>query len=109
MKPPYSFTSGRPQPNSLGARLAVLPARTKETVCYECHADVRGQFNLPSHHPVPEGRMTCIQCHPPHKGSVRAVVRAHLPAGYEEAVKFAGEKGIRVPMGTGDPKREPRG
>lgn len=45
-----------------------LPARAKETVCYTCHMDVRGQFELPSHHPVPEGRMTCILCHPPHKG-----------------------------------------
>jgi len=67
-KPPYSFTAGRPQPDGLGARLPLTSARAIETVCYQCHLDVRGQFNLPSHHPVPEGRMTCIQCHPPHKG-----------------------------------------
>ncbi len=48
------------------------PARAKETVCYQCHADVRGQFELPSHHPVPEGRMDCTLCHSPHKGSIRA-------------------------------------
>ena len=72
VKPPYSFTAGRPQPPGYGARLAVQPARTKETVCFECHVDVRGQFNLPSHHPVPEGKMTCIQCHPPHKGMAHA-------------------------------------
>lgn len=71
-KPPYSFTSGRPQSSSYDGRLALLPARTKETVCYECHANVRGQFNLPSHHPVPEAKMTCIQCHPPHKGIAHA-------------------------------------
>jgi DmsE family decaheme c-type cytochrome len=72
VKPPYSFTPGRPLASGLGARLAVQPARTKETVCYECHAEVRGLFNLPSHHPVPEGKMTCIQCHPPHKGIAHA-------------------------------------
>jgi predicted CXXCH cytochrome family protein len=68
VKPPYSFTSGRPQPMGSGARLPLENARAIETVCYQCHLDVRGQFNLPNHHPVPEGRMTCIQCHPPHQG-----------------------------------------
>jgi predicted CXXCH cytochrome family protein len=72
IKPPYSFTSGRPQTTSYGARPTTLPARSVETVCYNCHADVRGQFSLPSHHPVPEGRMTCTECHPPHKGSIHA-------------------------------------
>lgn len=70
VKPPYSFTPGRPQTSSYGARLAVPPARATETVCFQCHADVRGQFNLPSHHPVPEGRLRCTQCHSPHKGSI---------------------------------------
>ena len=72
VKPPYSFTSGRPQTSSYGARLASAPARATETVCYQCHADVRGQFNLPSHHPVPEGRLKCTECHSPHKGSIQA-------------------------------------
>ena len=69
IKPPYGFTAGRPETTSYSGRLAVDPARTRQTVCYTCHSDVRGQYNLPSHHPVPEGRMSCIDCHPPHKGS----------------------------------------
>lgn len=71
-KPPYSFAVGRPVANTLGASLATPPPRATDTVCYTCHADVRGQFGLPSHHPVPEGRMSCTECHSPHKGSVRA-------------------------------------
>src|SRR5438045_5018244 len=47
-KPPYSFAAGRPAAGSFGARLIVDPRRSKETVCFTCHADVRGQFNLPS-------------------------------------------------------------
>ena len=70
VKPPYSFTAGRAQTSSYGARTAVNPPRSKETVCYQCHADVRAQFSLPSHHPVPEGHMTCTDCHSPHKGQI---------------------------------------
>lgn len=68
VKPPYSFTPGRPIPAGLGAAPGASPARATETVCYTCHMNVRGEFQLPSHHPVPEGRMDCILCHPPHKG-----------------------------------------
>jgi predicted CXXCH cytochrome family protein len=68
-KPPYSFSAGRPKfANS--ARLAIEPTRPMEAICYQCHTDVRGKFSLPSHHPVPEGKMTCTECHSPHKGSI---------------------------------------
>lgn len=70
-KPPYSFAPGRPMANSFGANPTTPDARGVDTVCYSCHAEVRGQFSLPSHHPVPEGKMTCIECHPPHKGTAR--------------------------------------
>ena len=68
--PPYTFRPGRPQTGSYGARLAVAPARSTETMCYQCHPDVRGQFSLPSHHPAPEGKLSCTDCHSPHKGAI---------------------------------------
>jgi len=68
VKPPYIFSVGRPQPESMSGRFPIDPARAVENSCYKCHLDVRGQFNLPNHHPVPEGRMSCIECHPPHGG-----------------------------------------
>lgn len=68
--PPYSFTAGRGSRSSYGARVTVEPPRSEESVCYQCHGDVRAQFELPDHHPVPEGRMTCTDCHDPHKGSI---------------------------------------
>jgi predicted CXXCH cytochrome family protein len=72
-KTPFHYTPGRPLPVGLGGSTdAMTPARATEIVCYSCHLDIRGQFELPSHHPVPEGRMTCILCHPPHKGSAIA-------------------------------------
>jgi|ERR1039458_5343654 predicted CXXCH cytochrome family protein len=70
--PPYTFKPGRQQTGSYGARLAQAPARSTDTMCFQCHADVRGQFSLPSHHPVPEGKLACTDCHSPHKGSIHA-------------------------------------
>jgi predicted CXXCH cytochrome family protein len=68
--PPYSFTSGRPGSDSFGARVTVQPPRATETVCFQCHPDVRGQFSLPTHHPVTEDKLSCTACHSPHKGSI---------------------------------------
>lgn len=70
VKPPFTFTAGRPASDSFGARTPVPPGRSVENACFRCHADIRGKFSLPSHHPVPEGRLSCTDCHPPHKGSV---------------------------------------
>jgi len=44
---------------------------TQAEVCYTCHKEQRSQMNRPSHHPVPEGKMVCSDCHNPH-GSVGA-------------------------------------
>lgn len=45
------------------------PATTREKVadmCMSCHKEKRAQFARPSHHPVPEGKMVCVDCHNPH-------------------------------------------
>jgi predicted CXXCH cytochrome family protein len=34
--------------------------------CFSCHLETHAQFNLPQHHPLPEGKMNCVQCHDPH-------------------------------------------
>ncbi|HWD21341.1 MAG TPA: cytochrome c3 family protein [Verrucomicrobiae bacterium] len=70
--PPYTFTSGRPSSGSFGARVATRPPRATETVCFQCHADVRGQFSLPTHHPVTEAKLGCTDCHSPHTGDIHA-------------------------------------
>lgn len=83
-KPPYGFTSGRAASAGLSARPALTAARSVETVCFTCHGNVRGQFNLPSHHPVPEGRMACTECHSPHKGGASTSTN-FLKTGHNEA------------------------
>jgi len=97
VKPPYSFTSGRPQALSMSGRFPIEPARATEKVCYTCHMDVRGQFNLPNHHPVPEGRMTCVQCHPPHKGIAHAGGSTQLLSQEENCTQcHASQKSVYV-------------
>jgi predicted CXXCH cytochrome family protein len=36
------------------------------SACYACHTDKKMEFALQYHHPVPEGRMSCTDCHAPH-------------------------------------------
>jgi DmsE family decaheme c-type cytochrome len=35
-------------------------------LCLSCHKEQRAQMSRPSHHPVPEGKMACSDCHNPH-------------------------------------------
>lgn len=35
-------------------------------MCYGCHQETRAQFSQSSHHPVPEQKMVCTDCHNPH-------------------------------------------
>ena len=42
--------------------------------CQSCHADVVAQFQLPSHHPVREGKMDCVSCHDVHSAKERMLI-----------------------------------
>jgi DmsE family decaheme c-type cytochrome len=57
-------------------------------LCYECHSDVRASFYMPSHHPVKEGKMSCLDCHAPHGGDVALV---HESSGRELCFSCHGE------------------
>lgn len=37
-------------------------------LCFSCHQEAQVQFSLPSHHPLKEGRVFCVDCHDPHGG-----------------------------------------
>ncbi len=36
------------------------------TLCFQCHTDVKPEFNMPFHHKVEEGLIKCSDCHDPH-------------------------------------------
>lgn len=44
--------------------------------CGSCHADTEAQFNLPSRHPLREGKMSCVSCHDPHMAT-EAQLKTH--------------------------------
>ncbi len=45
--------------------------RQSPQLCYSCHADMKAAALMPSHHPIAEGKIACIDCHNPHGGSAR--------------------------------------
>ncbi|MDB6056195.1 MAG: hypothetical protein JWO95_39 [Verrucomicrobiales bacterium] len=46
-------------------KFIVNPGKQPET-CFQCHLSQNAQFHLPQHHPVLEGKMSCVDCHDPH-------------------------------------------
>jgi DmsE family decaheme c-type cytochrome len=58
-------------------------------LCQECHPVQVAEGNLPSHHPIPEGKMVCTDCH-----NVHGEERGNLPeaSNGEMCFKCHGEK-----------------
>lgn len=52
-----------------GALNTILNPRKNPDTCFACHLDKRGQFSLPHSHPVLAGKVSCNDCHDPHRGS----------------------------------------
>ena len=44
----------------------VLKKATQAEFCYTCHKEQRAQASRTSRHPIPEGKMTCSDCHNVH-------------------------------------------
>lgn len=53
--------------------------KAAESACQTCHGDVEAQFYLPSHHPVPEGKMSCASCHDVHNSQEMMLKTAMRP------------------------------
>ncbi len=51
-----------------GAAHTIVNPRRDPQTCFQCHLEVRASFELPHHHPVLEGKMSCVDCHNPHQG-----------------------------------------
>ena len=56
--------------NSLLARQSI------SDTCSQCHREQRAEFRKRSHMPLPEGKISCADCHNPHGSSTRALLNA---------------------------------
>lgn len=75
-----------------GAGTIVNPGSSPET-CYQCHTDKRGEFSLPSSHPLGEGKMSCNDCHDPHVGDAVAGGISSLEGVNDSCVKCHVQQG----------------
>jgi len=66
-----------------------LLAEPVARLCFRCHPEKRAEFGQVSHHPVPEGRLECVDCHNPMGSGRDRLVRSQpevavvSPTGHE--------------------------
>jgi DmsE family decaheme c-type cytochrome len=66
------------------------PAAINE-LCSDCHSNVWAQFQRPNHHRLPEGAMTCVDCHNPH-GTIRPAMTRSFAANEPGCFRCHGDK-----------------
>ncbi len=60
-------------------------------LCASCHLNEWAQFQRPFHHKLPEGDMSCVDCHNPH-GSIRPAMLQSFAANEPGCFKCHGDK-----------------
>ncbi len=70
---PMSFdtaTRGAIAAGSVSPETKVLlrPRSQTNDACIKCHQTEGAQLSMPYHHPLREGKMSCVDCHDPHGG-----------------------------------------
>jgi len=71
-----------------------LAVRKREAInqqCEGCHLTVAAQFQKPFHHKLPEGAMSCVDCHNPH-GSMRQAMTQSFGANEPGCLNCHGDK-----------------
>lgn len=46
----------------------IRPAWETNEACLKCHQTQNAQMSMPYHHPLREGKVSCVDCHDPHGG-----------------------------------------
>ncbi len=61
------------------------------TQCASCHTNEWAQFQRPDHHKLPEGAMSCVDCHNPH-GSIRPAMAQSFGSNEPGCLNCHGDK-----------------
>jgi DmsE family decaheme c-type cytochrome len=54
----------------------LLVRQSISETCFQCHQQQRAEFRRRSHMPLPEGKVSCVDCHNPHGSTSRALLNA---------------------------------
>jgi DmsE family decaheme c-type cytochrome len=71
--------------------LVARRATDVNALCAGCHLSVWAQFERPNHHKLPEGAMSCVDCHNPH-GSIRPAMTQSFAANEPGCLNCHGDK-----------------
>lgn len=63
-------------PMAAYSRNGLLRKAVTSEVCFDCHQQQRLEFRKRSHMPLPEGKISCIDCHNPHGSSTDPLLKA---------------------------------
>jgi DmsE family decaheme c-type cytochrome len=101
-------------------RLVVRKAEATNKLCASCHLNQWAQFQRPFHHKLPEGDMSCVDCHNPHGSILPAMLQTFAanepgcfkchgdkrgPFTFEHApVRFEGCQACHEPHGSANPR-----
>lgn len=73
------------------AGMVVRQASTVNAGCSTCHATVWAQFQRPHRHRLPEGAMSCVDCHNPH-GTLRSAAARTFAGNDNGCARCHGDK-----------------
>jgi DmsE family decaheme c-type cytochrome len=71
--------------------LVVRKTEAINQLCEGCHLTVAAQFQKPFHHKLPEGAMSCVDCHNPH-GSMKPAMTQSFGANEPGCLNCHGDK-----------------
>ncbi len=57
-------------------QVVLRPRSATNDACLRCHQTQRAQLSMPYHHPLREGKLSCVDCHDPHGGPAGNNLRA---------------------------------
>lgn len=75
-----------------GIGVFIINPKKDPQTCFKCHLEKKAEFSLQYHHPVLEGKVSCVDCHDPHAEEVRPWTATTLEGANEKCFKCHPEK-----------------